>query len=213
MEHGLDNTNSAGGPALDETAGTVDSDCLGCGRSDRRGDLPDSGRAWRRRWDRRSGCWPSGSRWAPARSAARSASAGWLPVTRGRRDLCLPEGGLRASGGLPLRLALAAGHRPGHHRHAGRRAVGLRRISCSPVRLGSESGGRRGHHRLGRGQHGGSFAWFGDPARTGCAEAGSAGFHRGLGFLDGSRRLVEPLAVLDAAARLRPTLDCAWPAP
>ena len=43
-----------------ETAGPGDGDGLGCGRSDRRGDLPDSGRAWRSRWARRSGCWPSG---------------------------------------------------------------------------------------------------------------------------------------------------------
>src|SRR5271166_3922761 len=89
-------------------------------RSDRRGNLPD---------DRRhgevagfavlaayslvdDGCGGSGGSDLLRRPGGEASGGRW--------GVCLLEGGLRALGGLPLRLAIDAGHRSWHHgRHRG----------------------------------------------------------------------------------------------
>ncbi len=176
----------------------------GRGRSDRRDDLPDAGRdgevaglalvAHRRLAD------DGGQR--DRRCALLRRAGGALPG--GRRALRLSERSVRAADRLPLRLALDAGDRPGTDRDAGRRTGGLRGAPGTALRLGSEGGGRRGHRRPGRGQHGGQRDRIGGPPRPGRAEARPAGVPRGLGLRFRPRRLDEPHAVLDAAARLRP---------
>ena len=131
-------------------AGPGDGHGDGRGRGHRRGDLPDPGRdggvaglaglADRRLADH------GRQRHRRGPDLRRPGGA----VSGGRRALRLPPRGLRPAGGLPLRLALDAGDRPGADGLPGSRAGDLCRAPRAALRLGAQGRGGRGDRRAGR---------------------------------------------------------------
>ena len=124
------------------------------------------------------------------------------------RALCLPEGSLRAASGVPLRLAVDAGHRPGNHGRRCGRPGDLCELCLSPFGLGS--GRCRG--RSDRGAGGREYPRC--PIRLGCdsrpggAQAWRAWLPGALGPGSGARRLVELRTPGGAAAGLEATRRC-----